>query len=412
MVKKTYELKLVENHGSQVTWNALRMLFIEAKWVLNYLIHCPFVFEYVIKDTILVKVFNVFTQKCDMIEERPLCFLGSHIKQSLVKKVQQDIINLSKAKKKGRKVGALRPISECTSIPLKQFGVTYQLRGNRVTIQNIGEFRVRGQEQIPANAEIAQATLIKKSSGYYLKVLTHQVPQPQTTQGAIGLDKGVKIPVCLSNGIEADVGVPMPKIIPKRHKDVSRTKSRSKNRKHAQNQLAKKYEHWTNQRNDKANKFVHFLKQFSLIASQDDNVAAWKRLWGKKLQETAFGRITVSLERLTTFVNLPKYLPTTKECPHCLRHNYIPLDDREYSCSCGFREHRDVKAAKTALCYAIYLQEHPSQDLRRLTVEERTAVYKIYDFVSISPFVEAVSPIIPAREILLESGEAPDFSQG
>ena len=56
MVKKTYELKLVENHGSQVTWNALRMLFIEAKWVLNYLIHCPFVFEYVIKDTILVRV--------------------------------------------------------------------------------------------------------------------------------------------------------------------------------------------------------------------------------------------------------------------------------------------------------------------------------------------------------------------
>jgi len=40
-----------------------------------------------------------------------------------------------------------------------------------------------------------------------------------------------------------------------------------------------------------------------------------------------------------------RYFPSTKQCFKCKVKNEIPLENREYSCDCGHRMHRDHNAA-------------------------------------------------------------------
>lgn len=89
------------------------------------------------------------------------------MKQSIVDSVKQNIFNLSKAKKKGLKVGKLRFKKECNEINLKQFGHTYSIRGkNKIRIEKIGVLVVNELEQVNLDeVEFANAKLIQKPSG-------------------------------------------------------------------------------------------------------------------------------------------------------------------------------------------------------------------------------------------------------
>ena len=50
---------------------------------------------------------------------------------------------------------------------------------------------------------------------------------------------------------------------------------------------------------------------------------------------------------LPNVVILDRFIPTTKLCPKCHSvKNGLTLADRTYICSCGYREDRDVHAAK------------------------------------------------------------------
>ena len=40
-----------------------------------------------------------------------------------------------------------------------------------------------------------------------------------------------------------------------------------------------------------------------------------------------------------------KYIPTTQLCPQCFKLNKIGLNQREYSCSCGYKKDRDIHSA-------------------------------------------------------------------
>ncbi len=110
----------------------------------------------------------------DSFEERKIEVLGSQIKQSVIKQVQQDIVNLSKKKKKGQKVGALKFVSHVESVNLKQHGVTYTIAGNSIKVQGIKQkFRVRGAEQL-RGWEIANAKFIQKGEDYFFQVTCYR----------------------------------------------------------------------------------------------------------------------------------------------------------------------------------------------------------------------------------------------
>ena len=83
------------------------------------------------------------------------------MRQGIVNRTKRNIIALSKLKKNGRRVGALKFKSRIASIPLNQFGGTHRIIGQKyVAIQNIKQpLRVTWLQQIPKGAELASATL-------------------------------------------------------------------------------------------------------------------------------------------------------------------------------------------------------------------------------------------------------------
>jgi len=126
-------------------------------------------------------------------EQRELTVLGSQIKQEIADRLKDNLLALGKLKKNGRKVGALKCKRFVNSIPLKQYGVTYNLdfARNRVRIQKLGKFRVLGLRQIPADAEIANAVLLRKPSGYYLHVTCYLPKDSRTSPNPIDKDIGI-----------------------------------------------------------------------------------------------------------------------------------------------------------------------------------------------------------------------------
>ena len=137
-------------------------------------------------------------------EERPLEVLGSQIRHELGDRVRDKLKALKTLKKNGHKVGGLKFRPFVNSIPLKQYGSTHKVdrKRNRARIQRLGWFRVLGLGQIPKSAELASAVLVRRPSGYYLR-LTCYVPTDGLKRSErfgkpVGVDLGVKDKLSLS----------------------------------------------------------------------------------------------------------------------------------------------------------------------------------------------------------------------
>lgn len=380
---KVFEVKVDESHLSKKKEDKLRLSFIQAKWIYNFCLSQENIFDLDYKrKTIPVNIFNKETGLCDLIENRNIN-LGSQIKQSLYKQVQQNIINLSKAKKKGSGIGKLKYKKEVNRIHLKQYGTTYRIKNkNYIYVQEIGRLKVLGLEQVLAGEyDIACADLIKKSSGYYFKICCYKNKETPIRRGEIGIDMGIKDTVVLSNGEKYNFNFELPNKIIKKHKKLSKMRRGSGNYIKQCEKLKKSYEEWGNKKNDAANKFVSSLKQYEKIVIQDENLKGWSSgLFGKKISTSILGRIKSRVKNLPTAVIIDRYLPTTKICPKCLAENNIKLRERTYKCSCGLSEDRDIKSAKTILCLGNKEKTYTSKELRGLPVEDLAAVFKDYIF--------------------------------
>ncbi|NAY82020.1 MAG: hypothetical protein GU362_03935 [Thaumarchaeota archaeon] len=68
------------------------------------------------------------------------------MKQALIKRLQDNVIALSKLKEKGVKVGKIKFVKAVHSIPLMQYEVTYWVKNDNkmVHIQGVGNFKVSG----------------------------------------------------------------------------------------------------------------------------------------------------------------------------------------------------------------------------------------------------------------------------
>lgn len=119
----------------------------------------------------------------DKFEIREITCLSSQMIASVVDSAKQNVFNLTKAKRKGLKVGKLRYKKECNEINLKQFNNTYSIKGkNKIRVHRIGILVVNGLEQIDLDeVEFANAKFIKKPSGFYIHLTIYTKKQPQTT---------------------------------------------------------------------------------------------------------------------------------------------------------------------------------------------------------------------------------------
>lgn len=119
-------VKIQRNKLSSPQREKLDRLFLEGKWLYNTaLAHNQFdeKFRKSLNHTVEVKL------PSDKIEIRNLEVLGGQLQQGVLSRMRDNIKGLAALKKKGHKVGGLKFISELNSIPLKQFGNTYKIRG-------------------------------------------------------------------------------------------------------------------------------------------------------------------------------------------------------------------------------------------------------------------------------------------
>ncbi|MDG6935689.1 MAG: transposase [Nitrososphaerota archaeon] len=385
MSAKCYEVKVLKNHLDADTLEKLDKVFLEAKWLTNYAIsNGPFATDYKIK--------SVQVKAGDSFEERELKVISSQMKQGLIDQLKQDIINLSKMKQAGIKVGKIKFKKFVNTIPLQQNGITYKIVDKRhVKVQRIGTLKINGLEQIPENAELANAKLIKRHGDYYIQI-TAFLPKEEHEQLPyyIGIDFGIKNQLTLSNGVRINFKVPLvDEKIKKLQRSLKRKKQGSKRYRETQLKLQKEYEHLANTRKDIANKVGSYLvTNFALVSFQDDNIRGWERLWGEIVGATALGNVK-------TFLNghgaqeIDPFYPSTQECSQCHKRTKIPLSQRIFICPyCGNVIDRDLNSAIDNAEEGLTVRRSLGLNKPLMPADDRTSTSMVEYFKNI-PFVDA-----------------------
>jgi len=351
-ILKVYELKINCHHTSKEDLKKFNYLFIETKWIQNDVIASKDIFHYEYKNH---RTIINFDKDRNSIERKLTIQTG--IQQTIIKKIQQDIINLSKLKKHGRKIGALHFRRTCNCIPLRT-GMLKIVSSKQVSIPAFRKLNVYGLEQFNnLNYEIADAKLIKKASGFYIKVsvmMNKSSNKRVPTNKTVGLDFGIKDNITTSDGEKFNCSVQESDYLKFLMRKLAKKQKNSKRYYKTLNQLQKEYEHLTNKKNDDSNKLIaYLLKNYDVIYFQDEQISSWRKFnkgFAKNIQHSYLGRIKqklVELQKVNRSFEISKWSPSTKFCPMCGSLNDgITLADRIFRCSCGYKFDRDIHAAK------------------------------------------------------------------
>ena len=358
MIVKCYECKIVEKRLNKKQHEQLNMLFIEGKWFYNHVLNLK---KSGIKlrdiNTTNIKSVRHYDKNKNLIESN-LNYLGSQMKQAIVARmISNEKTIRTLVKNKFQNHGSLQFKSELNCIPLKQYGNSYKFKSyNKIKISGIsGDILVRTGGQFDFVDEMANASLIHKPDGYYLKVTCYidksKMNSNNTNGQQIGLDFGIKTNITTSEGEKLDVSVEESERLKMLQRKLQRQVKGSNNRYKTIKQIRRQYLKLTNKKKDKANKIVHKLKQYDCIAIQDEQISSWHKKKGmsKVVQHSCMGMIKSKLMKLDNVIILDKYIPTTKWCPRCHKLNELSLNDRTYICECGYQEDRDIHAAKNML---------------------------------------------------------------
>lgn len=361
-VCRVFELKVSIRHNPKEVFTKLAQYFKEAKWVINDMLSLSQKSE----DTSL---FNYkYTEHKNVIHydkdknpvESPIT-LPSVLHRATVAQKRTDIVNLAKAKKKGIKVGALRFKSEVNCLPIIT-GYTQILDGCRITIPGFRKLRVHGINQLHQfeNFEIADAKLVRKASGYYIKV-SIMLPKSKRipTNKNVGLDFGIKDVITTSYGDKYKCDVRETdylKFLSRKLNKRGVRKNEKKSRRYCRcmRQLRREYERLANRRKDITNKIYHKLTtDYDVIYFQDEQIKGWQKgLFGKQVQSSCLGSLKqrlVALEASGHSFKISKWEPTTKMCPVCGCINHPTFADRIYKCGCGYTMDRDTHSARVVL---------------------------------------------------------------
>ena len=352
---RVYRVKIDFSHLSQAQRTHLKMLFVEAKWLYNDAL--TFMIEHDIND------YDTTTQTVNALDKdrqpitHELQYISSQMRQSVIQGIKCSLKSLSTLKKNNHTVGSLRYKSDYVSINLKQHKITYRFYDQwHIGLQGFKErIRIRGANQfwnIP-DLEFANAKLLNLPDGYYLAITTYQNKggEMKKYKPEIGIDMGIKTTITTSDGRKYKVLIGESERIKKCQRLIARRKKGSSNRYKARKLLQRAYQKLTSRKRDTANKIVHELLEHERVYMQDENISGWhKGLFGRTVQHSVLGLVKAKLihnERVTV---LSSREPTTKYCPCCGKlKKDITLADRVYECTCGYREDRDVHAARNMI---------------------------------------------------------------
>ncbi len=383
---KVYTCKIQSNSLSLKQKEQLQMMFVEAKWLKNYIINWS-------KDNDIWQ-FNTkikhITHKDKDMNDVPveLKYLGSQIKQDLLKQILSNIKTISTLKKKGyqHNGGALKYCKEYTSLSLPQYGLTYSIKNDRVKIQGIKKtVKINGLEQFidKSNIEIANGKLLNKPDGYYIQFTIFQ-PKEQNvyTKDIVGIDFGCSTSFTLSTGEKVNVSIPESDRLKLLQKKLARQQKMSKNWYKTKQKIKIEYQHISNIKDDKTKKLVHMLKDYEHIVIQDEQLKNWhKGHFGKTVQHSIMGRVKSILKKMPNVTVLSKWEPTTKLCPNCGQINKISLNQRTYTCDCGYSCDRDIHSANNMIWFYYNKYSVPTEH-RDFKPVEKKPLYNIDNNIS------------------------------
>ena len=401
-VCRTYDLKITENKLTTIQKTALRMVFLEAKWIRNDIIASGDVFAYHPTPTV-----TVLTGPDRIPEQRELAYLGSQMRQSTLTQVKNDVKSLA-AKKNGREIGSLDFCKQVRSVDLKQYGTTYRFgsdgKKRRVKVQNIpGWLYVKGGGQITDAHEIANAKLVDRPDGYHLIVTTFLLTtdplvtgqQPVQPGTQVGIDMEVKTHLTLDDGTKLDAMFPETPRLKRLRKKLSRQTKGSRGYVATIGLIQREAQKITRRKDDCANKVAHELLRNETVYMQDENLASWRKRegfirGGKRLHPSILGRVKTRLMDQERVYVHGKWVATTATCV-CGHTTKTSVDKRTFTCQyCGYTDDRDTHAAKNMIRLATDSDEAIPVERRELTrVESDTPRQAQMDFGFIPGYVGA-----------------------
>ena len=350
-------VKIQRNKLSSSQRDKLDRVFLEGKWLYNTaLAHSQFdeTFRKNLNNTAEVKLPD------NEVETRPLEVLRGQLQQGVLTRMRDNLKGLAALKKKGKKVGNLRFISEMNSIPLVQFGNTYKIRGSKMKIANIpGWMRVKGLNQFTDTDEFSNAVLIRKGKDFFVALTIYRDKDkhsslatkkfsPDTT---IGLDMGVATHITFSDGSSVTSRVEESDRLKRLSRKLSRQKKGSKAFEDTKKLIDDEYRKVVNKRNDAANKVSSWILGHEHVFMQDENISSWRRKYSKSrgsrsIQYGILGRVKSRLVEHPRVTVLKRSVATTATCI-CGEKTPHSLSKRVYSCpKCGYSAPRDLHAAQ------------------------------------------------------------------
>ena len=373
-VVKCYELKITKNKLNSRQKEELERMFVEGKWFYNHVLNLH---RNGLRlsdiNTTSIKSVDHYNKDRELVTDE-LLVLNSQEKQGILTRIisnQKTIVKLVRSGKQTH--GNLQFKSELNCIPLKQYGTTYKFKSqNKIKVAGIhGGMKVKGTNQIPSDCDFANAVLLKKPDGYYLKVTCYinkdSLPKTTTNGKEIGLDFGIHTNITTSEGEKLDVSVEESERLKKLQTKLENQKKGSNNRYKTIKKIRREYQKLSNKKKDKANKIVHMLKQYDTIVIQNEQLSEWHKQKGmsKVVQHSCMGMIKSRLMKMDNVIVLDKYIPTTKWCPHCHKLNELSLNDRTYRCECRYEQDRDIHAAQNMLNIKNLVEKNISVPMER-----------------------------------------------
>lgn len=353
-----FECKIVEKRLNAKQREELKRLFVEGKWFYNYVLNLHKEGKELGEiNAVAIKEVNRRNKDKEQVSELLTTLTGQE-RQAIVTRMAANEKTIARIVKRGyQKDGELHYLSEMTCIPLKQYGVTYKFKSaNKVRVGGIsGTLLLRTGGQLDKVDEFANANLIHRADGYFLKVtcfINEKNLEPRETNGKeIGLDFGIKDTLTTSEGEKIDVLVEESERLKRLQREMFRRVKGSNNRYRTIQRIRREYQRLKHRKTDKANKIVSRLRKYGTIVMQDELIAGWHRGWfGKQVQHSCLGVLKAKLKALPQTIVLASGIPTTKMCPMCKTINqYVTLADRVYRCGCGYELDRDVHSARNML---------------------------------------------------------------
>lgn len=287
-------------------------------------------------------------------------------------------------KRLSRRPPKFRKATEFSSIVYKQGG--FKLVGNVLVVNSINQhFQFSFSRQY--EGAVRQIRIKRSRLGeYYLYVVTDAVAGSyacgKSHEGAsVGIDFGLKTYLTLSDGTRIENPLFMKaglNELRRKSRALSRCQKGSRHRRERRRDLERCHEHIRNCRDDWQWKTCHELcRRYGTICIEDLSLRGMTRLWGRKVNDLAFGSFVQKLEHVaskygTEVVKVDRFYPSSKTCSVCQNVNeLLTLADRKWVCPhCGTVHDRDLNASVNILRQGIA----SSGSIRKTVLARREAL--------------------------------------